>query len=331
MIKYFETPITVNFVITRNCNGNCSFCGVEHKSNHFSKDVNIIQIKKIIDILDEAQVLRINFFGGEPTVYPELIDAMRYAKAKKFYNTVVTNGIYMPRELPKYSTAIDGIAVSVHGLEKEHCELGQVSSGTYNQIIKNLSIYSDMGIATTVNMTVTPLNYKTIPDFVDYILSQANVKAFAFNRYIPTPSVLKTNKKKYVMNKTQLNESLEYINRVALMHPKVLYKYAIHFPYCIVDNKKYLKYVGNCGFAQNYVSVDCEGNLQGCSYSDYMLGNIFEKDIKSIWCEHKVLQYYRSLEWLPTKCKSCNMRAFCMAGCKMTGDGAFSPDILIKE
>lgn len=331
MIKYFETPITVNFIITRNCNGNCAFCGVEHKSGNFLHEVDITQIKKIIDIFDENQVLRINFFGGEPTVYSKLLEAMKYAKDKKFYNTIVTNGLFLPKDIYNYRTAIDGIAVSVHGLETEHCELGQVTSAMYLQIIKNLSSYSAMGIPVTVNMTVTPMNYKTIPEFVDYMLSQADIKAFAFNRYIPSPSVLKSNKKKYVMDKQQLNESLEYINNVAIKHPKLLYKYAIHFPYCIVENKEYLKYVGNCGFGQNYISVDCDGNMQTCSYSDHILGNIFQNDMKNIWCENEVLKQYRKLEWLPEKCKRCEFRPSCMAGCKMTGEGEFSPDILIED
>ena len=84
MLDFYNTPITANLIITRNCNGNCIFCGVEHKSLQFEKEIKLENIKKIIDILYDNNVLRINFFGGEPTVYPDIIEAVKYAKKREF-------------------------------------------------------------------------------------------------------------------------------------------------------------------------------------------------------------------------------------------------------
>lgn len=326
-----STPVTANFIVTRNCNGNCAFCGVHHRTNSFQKEVSAKKLCEIVDKLYQADILRINYFGGEPTVHPELLSIMKYSKTLRFFNSIVTNGLYVPKNISQYKEAIDALAVSLHGLKEEHCKLGRVNEDAYDLILKNLKIYANLEIPITINMTVTPENYQSIPQFVDFLLKFLPISAFAFNRYIPSPSVMQSDKKKYVMNVHQLNESLEKIDIAASQHPNVQFRYAIHFPYCIVKNPRMLKYIGNCGFAQNYISVDCDGNLQTCSYSNQVLGNIFEDDLRSIWQDHETLVRYRAQKWLPAKCQQCCHLLKCAAGCKMTGEGAFSPDYLLRE
>lgn len=307
MFKKLKAPVTANFIITRNCNGNCAFCGVSHQSADFREEVQLEKLLSIVDKLYEAEVLRINYFGGEPTVYPKLLSVMEYSKKLKFYNSIVTNGLYVPKDIEKHKDIIDALAISVHGLEEQHCKLGQVTPKQYNNILNNLLVYQKMNIPITVNMTVTPDNYKTIPEFVDYMLDRFNIGAFAFNRYIPSPSVMNSDKRQYVMDSRQLNESLVKIDEAAARHTAVAFRYAIHFPYCIVEDEKLLKYVGNCGFGQNYISIDCDGNLQTCSYSDKNLGNIFTEGLVDIWNNHNILSQYRSGEWLPDRCRQANM------------------------
>ena len=93
MLEFYKTPTTVNLIITSNCNGNCIFCGVEHKSEFFEPEKKLDKIKKIIDVLYDKGILRINFFGGEPLVYPEIIEAVKYAKEKGLYITLISNGM----------------------------------------------------------------------------------------------------------------------------------------------------------------------------------------------------------------------------------------------
>ena len=256
---------------------------------------------------------------------------MQYSKHLKFYNSIVTNGLYVPENVLDFEDVVDALAISIHGLSHQHCKLAQTNPDAYEHILDNLEIYSQLGVPISVNMTVTPDNYTTIPAFVNKLLERYPITSFAFNRYIPSPSVMQTDKKRFVMNIKQLNDSLVKINQAAEEHPKVLFRYAIHFPYCVVDNKDLLKYVGNCGIGQNYISVDCDGNLQMCSYSDQILGNIFTDDLRTLWNKHEILTSYRSQDWIPDICRPCQYLSKCAAGCKMTGDKLFTPDYLLKE
>lgn len=332
MIDFFSTPITANFIITRNCNAKCDFCGVSHNRDVFLDDSKKEQIYRIIDILYDNDILRINFFGGEPTVYPFFVDAIQYAKKKSFFNSVVTNGLHVPHPNGyEWISKIDAVAVSIHGLEGDHCSLTNSDSNTYRNVLHNLVYYSNQGVPVTINMTVTPRNYSTIPQFVDFVLEKCTVSAFAFNRFIPSNNVSTDFKKRFVMNIEQINDSLRLIDEAAQRHEGIGFRYAIHFPYCIVENKQYLKYVGNCGFGQNYFSIDNCGNIQACSYSSKVLGNIFEQSLADIWQNNEMLCEYREMKWLPESCKNCEYLLRCGVGCKMTGNNGFDPDLLLEE
>lgn len=331
MLEFYKTPLTANLIITRNCNGNCIFCGVEHKSNFFEIEKKIDKIKRIIDILYENDILRINFFGGEPMIYPDIIEAVKYAKEKGFYTTLITNGILWSSKNDEMKNYLDGIAVSVHGNKESHIRLTRTNDTVYNLVLKHIKKISDLKIPLTLNMTVTAQNYLDIPDFVENLLNNYNISGFAFNRYISNPELPDDINNSLLMNKQKLNKSLELIDELSKKYKNVNFKYAIHFPLCIVQNRNLLKYVGCCGFAQNYISVDCDGNIQPCSYMYETIGNLFEDNLEDVWKNSELLKEYRKLEWLPNDCKQCELFENCYAGCKETRNDVFSYDILLDE
>lgn len=331
MLEFYKTPTTTNLIITRNCNGNCIFCGVEHKSESFEKEKKLDKIKKIIDILCDNGILRINFFGGEPLVYPDIIEAVKYAKEKGLYTTLISNGIIWLEKNNELKNYLDGIAISLHGKKESHCTLARTNEKIYNIVLNHIKKISDLKIPLTINMTVTAQNYMDITEFVNDMLQKYNISGFAFNRYIPNPELPKDINTSLLMNKEQLNETLVMIDKLSNKYKDVNFKYAIHFPLCIVENKDLLKYVGNCGFGQNYISIDCDGNMQPCSYMYETIGNIFNDNLEEAWNNNDLLKAYRSLEWLPEKCKDCNLFDSCYAGCKETRNMPFSYDILLDE
>ena len=331
MLKYYKKPITANFIVTRNCNGNCIFCGVEHLSNKKTKDIEYEKIQKIIDKLYENEVLRINFFGGEPLIYPDIIKAIKYAKEKEFYTTLITNGIYWKDSFNELSTILDGIAVSLHGTMINHCALTLSNEKIYKKIRSTIEKINQLNIPLTINMTVTSKNYKDIIPFVNELKRNYNIKAFAFNRYISNPELPEIISNSLKLKINQINETLEDIDSLAKIYKDTKFKYAIHFPLCIVKNKELLKYVGDCGFGQNYISIDCMGTIQPCSYTNAILGNILTDDFDTIWNNSEILKDYRKLKWLPKKCKDCELFNKCHSGCKETKSDAFSYDEILDE
>lgn len=329
---HYNQPITANFIITRNCNSNCIFCGVEHKSLIKDTEQEYDKILEIIDKLDTNNVLRINFFGGEPLMYPKILDAISYAKSKGIFTSLVSNGLNITESMcSKLKGNLDSIGISLHGLKEEHESLTRIKN-SFDKTIKNIQILNKYNIPVSINMTVTKNNYKSIEETVDTILKKCKIEYFAFNRCIPNSFIPKEINEKLVPTRENLIESLEIIDKLSDKYKNIKFKYAIHFPHCIVKEKKLRKYIGKCGFGQNYISIDKDGNIQLCSYTNKILGNIFENNLKEIWESNKEIQEYRSEKWLPNKCISCEDKNICMAGCKVSANkGFFAPDILIES
>ena len=60
-------------ILTTNCNNHCEWCYAE-SYRHQNIDFDLIGFEKIIDFLKELGCQKIVFVGGEPTLYPYLID-----------------------------------------------------------------------------------------------------------------------------------------------------------------------------------------------------------------------------------------------------------------
>lgn len=329
-MDYYRVPVKVNLVITEHCNCNCIFCGVGTSSKYKFKDIN--HIKKIIDLLAEAEVLRINFFGGEPFLYPNLIEAIEYAHNKGIFCTTISNGVDLKEEtIKQLAKYINRIGISLHGNENLHDEFTRVH-GSYKKVMKSLDLIKKYNIKIGINFTVTKLNYKEIIPLFECIHSKYGITDFVLNRYIPNNFIDKDLNSKLMITQEEINDTLFDLEKLDEKYPDVHKAYAVHFPHCLVKNERHKKYVSKCNVGQGYCVVDSNGDVKFCSFSNIILGNIFENKLEDIWNTNELLKEYRSESWLPSTCKNCIDKLKCMAGCKITNEGSlFSPDILLKK
>jgi hypothetical protein len=123
------TPTQAVYVwLTARCNLNCPICYADTQSINGQK-LREIPYNQLLNILINLSSLNprpiIIFTGGEPTLYPRLIDIIRYATGKlKFpYVMLVTNGVKLARE-PEYTqqlvtAGLRGINISFDGFNDD--------------------------------------------------------------------------------------------------------------------------------------------------------------------------------------------------------------------
>src|SRR5687767_4205590 len=71
-------PVSVNFHFTRKCNYECGFCYHTAKSSDMP---DIKDAKFALKKLADAGMLKLNFAGGEPFIYPEYLGKLvRFCK-----------------------------------------------------------------------------------------------------------------------------------------------------------------------------------------------------------------------------------------------------------
>lgn len=100
------------------CNYNCSFCGTEHKDGSVRwKDITSYKnyVEKIVRA-SEKNPLWIILTGGEPTLYPDLLELMKYMKQQGVHICLVSNGSRTLRfwEEVKNAQVLDQLYITYH-------------------------------------------------------------------------------------------------------------------------------------------------------------------------------------------------------------------------
>ncbi|MBQ4557886.1 MAG: radical SAM protein [Clostridia bacterium] len=328
-MDYMKMPITMNFELTYSCNAKCKFCSI--KNNIQSNFVDITKIKDLIDIFDQNEIMRLNLFGGEPFIYPQIDEVVRYAKSKGMFISGVSNGIAIDETLcRKINGCVDVLGISVHGIGTEHDEF-MGCEGCFSKALNAIELLCSSDIPVGINITVTALNYNKIIEIVKFIKSKYNIQFVALNRFIVNKSLPAEVNKGLAVTVDMLESTLVDLKHLKETYPDMNCEYAIHFPFCVIKDKELRKYIGaGCGIGQNYCSVNYNGDMKMCSYSDFILGNVFEEPMKQIWENHSMLKLYRNEDWLPAECRTCK-EIYCKGGCKMAAGKLYSIDPLFKE
>lgn len=145
---------TITFIVTHNCNMNCSYCYEHHKS---SEKMSFEVAKKAIDLLfledehksiyinpEETPALVFDFIGGEPFIEIELIDQIldyflytaldkNHRWAEHFMISMSSNGVlYFSPEVQKFMDKWYGrlnISITIDGNKELHDSCRRLVSG----------------------------------------------------------------------------------------------------------------------------------------------------------------------------------------------------------
>lgn len=145
---------SIDLFVTEKCNLDCSYC-------YHKKSDDVLSVEQGKNILNRLKVISpetmgINFFGGEPLLYPEtVLELALYAKSlwEKTEFHISTNGTYFDEEMfEKFNELNMHVQVSFDGDEEtQNKDRGQFELVRDN-IVKMLKIYPEL----SVRMTFTP-------------------------------------------------------------------------------------------------------------------------------------------------------------------------------
>lgn len=147
----------VNFHINRTCNAHCTFCFATFRDvpGQLSPDAAL----HLLDALQAAGVEKLNFAGGEPTLYRGIGNLIRAARERGFVTSIVTNGARLDALLDAHAADLDWVGLSVDSaIESVEVALGR-SRGTH--VANSLRLARrgrTLGIRVKLNTVVTALN-----------------------------------------------------------------------------------------------------------------------------------------------------------------------------
>jgi len=108
--------------VGRKCPINCRFCYYRHLGDLRKQSFNdVVSMKQNIDSAIRRGNNYIDVTGGEPLVYPDMPELIKYGLTKNVKMCVITSGIGGRVQIQKILDAgINDWLVSIHGMEKTH-------------------------------------------------------------------------------------------------------------------------------------------------------------------------------------------------------------------
>ena len=181
---YDIRPVTVHLVPTLRCNHKCFFCtygGLKDscmKQNVHKKTMDAALIYKTLDQLSDNGIKGVIFTGGgEPTLYPNLIDAMKYCISKGMEAAINTNGHFLSQEMPRDLITINPTYIRI-SLNAGSAIVQKLTTGVddFELILKNIEklilLKNQMKSTTDISIgfVVNVLNVHELSKLADVLL-----------------------------------------------------------------------------------------------------------------------------------------------------------------
>ncbi|MFH2028323.1 MAG: radical SAM protein, partial [Nanoarchaeota archaeon] len=159
--------------LNNKCNMNCLFCA----DSSIIRQQPDLKSEYILKSLSEKRK-RFNSLiitGGEPTIYNNLLNVLKYAKFKLKYNKIclVTNGILL--SYGKFldnliNSGVDSFQISYSSLnEKKHNILSRTPN-TFNHINKGIKNVIKRNKEVRINLVINKSNYRDLPNIVEHLI-----------------------------------------------------------------------------------------------------------------------------------------------------------------
>lgn len=318
MTKNINFPKAVALELTYKCNHKCLFCSCPWYNPHskyvIEEELSTQEWKSAIAKLYELGVEYFSISGGEALMkegLPEIIEYIRKEGDKRnLHNPIVliSNARIMSEKYLEIFKKNDvHLSMSLPGY-KTFAKLTGVNNA--NGVLHWFSMAKDFGIKTTLNVTVTALNYSELFETISMgMISGAN--SLLLNRFLPggrglmNMDILQIDIEQITGMLKTAEEVLEYSNRYGSVGTEI--------PMCILGKNKYSRLnIGyRCAAAKDFFVIDPSGRIRTCNHSSRIVGNIFS--LPMITDTDYWLTFEKS-RYIPSACFRCN--AACDCGCR---------------
>ncbi|MCG6497198.1 radical SAM protein [Kitasatospora sp. A2-31] len=143
------------------CNMDCLHCFHGERLKHadaFSPEeaINLLTLMR-----DQYDTEGVTLLGGEPFVYKDLTQVVRYAKQELGLQVeICTNGYRIERRLTEIAPYLDVLRISLEGIGATNDRIRKF--GSYQGALSALDLARELGIRTGATMTVTSQNIEEV-------------------------------------------------------------------------------------------------------------------------------------------------------------------------
>ena len=318
-------PHSAVLELTYSCNHRCLFCSCPWEAEAANapkyekgEELHFEDWKRVLDKLHPLGVKNITISGGEALLKDYLTDLLDCIRRENLYNrdgsiVVISNGLLMNetflKAFKKYNVHL---SLSLPGLQtfKQHTGVDNASGVLYW-----LGEARKMGVPTTVNITVTGVNYHELYETVANGLL-AGADTVLLNRFLAGGRGL-SYMKELSLTREQLNGMLDTTEEILQLSNRTGAS-GTEFPRCVINDTgkyKHLTIGSLCAAAKGFFVIDPAGWVRACNHSPRKVGYVFDDPMISD------VDYWNAFTYrayIPAGCVMCKDVSYCDCGCRET-------------
>lgn len=256
----------VDLAIGYACNLKCSHCFATALVKEGRRRILPAEYGRVVRQAMQLGAVNFSFQGGEPTLYPELIEFIRNSSPESNVISVTTNGTLLDEKeiLELKRSGVDILTISLDsGIAEEHDRFRGVP-GTFSRTLQCIRTARRHGLRVTLGCVVSHKNIRTkgLQDLID-LAHRLNVILFLamavpvgewdqVDDIVLTPEdgeLLRSLLKRYPLLRTDFDAN--FIRR-------------------------------GCGAVKEILYITPYGDVLACPFLHFSLGNVFEEELKSI-------------------------------------------------
>jgi len=324
MGKGFSSPLFACLDVTYRCNLDCIHCCFSPSSVTSSVDeLTTIETLNFLDELDAMKIISLQFAGGEPFVRDDITEIISRTKSHKYVTSIATNGLYIDKGVASFlkDSNIRHVQVSVDGSSEKVHEFIR-GSNTFTKTIEAIRFLVERGIDVSIAAVLHKNNLFDVGNMIK-LCYEMNVPRIRFQLLLAQGNAV-DNLNVLAIDPDCIRDIFAKISSNRLVvEEKVKVVFPCFAQFLDVEHKLNVSILNGigCGAGTTSININPYGSISACGIltdDAWMLGNIREESLHSIWNDNGRWHMWRNIEAgvLKGKCQSCDVFSICKGGCR---------------